>query len=180
MYELTLDNTSITHWFILYAASLLLLFLALGGAALLTSPTIRQRLAPLWLALAIVLIAGAGMGAVSALHQLTWSPTSYYRQRIAPSIAAGETLLRRYEAYRQAHGHYPANPGVVAFPELDHFHTIAGLRDDPTRCDGAGAGCRALRVEITAQNQLTIHIYDGLIHCPISNLRGSWRCRDQR
>ena len=119
------------------------------------------------------------VSSMAALYHTTLSPYSYYRKKIEPSIVIGEEVFRRFHNYKEEYGQYPSSISEVYFAELDHFDVIVGLRQDATKCDGFGVGCRGIEVTV-GDGELIVHIYDELIQCDITNLARSWKCWDHR
>ncbi|MEM8535446.1 MAG: hypothetical protein AAGF95_31740 [Chloroflexota bacterium] len=119
----------------------------------------------------------------------------YYRRELEPSIALGEEVFRRYEAYWEEHQQYPTTPADIDLPELAYFDSIHGWRDDSTDCTDVRRRCKELRIVSkegrsasegtvlseparTVQGKLVVVVFDGMFRCPITNLERNWRCRD--
>ena len=170
-YELILDGSTVRMWYLRLAVIGTLWSLTLALALFLTIK--RRQKAALWLA---ALLGVALLGFLLSGARL--SPYAHYRRRLEPSVALGEELFRRYEAYRAEKGHYPASVAEVYFDELEHFDWIAGMEESPPRCDGIGLDCRTVRV--LTEEALAVQVYDRLIECTITNLSREWRCRDHR
>ena len=114
MYELILDGSTRTMWYLKAAAIGMGVLFVLGLALFLL---FRKRAGSL-----VKLTAFVGIGAIgAALFLAPLSPYAHYRRRLEPSIKAGEELFRRYEDYQQANGHYPESVDTVYFDDLAAF-----------------------------------------------------------
>ena len=171
MVELTLDNSSVFFWRLMFLFVLALLSVSLVALGFVALRRHHKRLA--FVAAALLVLAVAG------LVYTTLSPFSYYRRKIEPSLAVGDELFRRYSDYRTEHGRYPLNIDEVAFQELDTFDVVANVRSDLTRCTGSREGCRVIDARLSPDG-LVVTVSDGMIRCNITNLERSWTCRDQR
>src|SRR5688500_10098537 len=99
MYELLLDRSTTIMWIIVFSLPVILCILSLAGLFH-GIASHKSRIFNLGM-LAILVV-----GAVSIFYtKLT--PYSYYRNKIEPSVALGEEVFRRYEAFRLAQGSYP-------------------------------------------------------------------------
>jgi len=109
MYELSLDNSTIFLWRLMF-----LFFLALLGVSLvaLWVAVGRRKGKLLGFVAATILVC-----AVAGLYHTTLSPFSYYRKKIEPSITIGEDLFRRYSNFEAEHGRYPLTIDEVYFQE---------------------------------------------------------------
>ncbi|TKJ31752.1 MAG: hypothetical protein CEE40_00010 [Chloroflexi bacterium B3_Chlor] len=171
MYQLTLDRGTIVLWNVVFLLAVTIFVVSLG----LLCVAIAKKKS--WLPSSV-----AGLILVSslvAIFHTTLSPYSYYRKKIESSIAIGEEVFKRYQDYKKEHGQYPDSIGEIYFAELDYFDVIVGLRQDPTRCDGFGVGCRGLRVTLE-DGEPVVHVYDELVQCDIDNLTRNWECWDHR
>jgi len=170
MYELVLDGSTVSAWFIAFGSVVLLFSLSLIGLWLAIGRCKSRTLALLSGSLCLI--------SICAFSCTTLSPYVYYRRHIEPGIALGERVFQRYEEYKEERGSYPASIGEVYFAELDRFDRVEGVREQSPRCDGVGQGCRAIGVE--TDGELVVHVHDGLIACQITSLSRQWGCRDQR
>lgn len=188
MYELILDRGTILIWRLMFLIIVVIPFLVSLG--LLYVAVIKKKSRLLALVASPVLV-----GSMLAGFYTTLSPYAFYRHKIEPSVTIGEEVFKRYENYKEEHGHYPPSVNEIYFAQLDDFDAVIGVRTDPIKCDGFGIGCRAMKVvtgrdvapAVSASGEgalddegLTVHIYDELIECSITNLRSNWKCRDHR
>jgi hypothetical protein len=171
MYQLTLDRGTIVLWNVVFRLAVTIFVVSLGLLCL----AIAKKKSWLLSSVAGLILVSSAL----AIFHITLSPYSYYRRKIEPSIAIGEEVFKRYQDYRKEHGQYPNSIREIYFAELDYFDLIVGLRQDPTRCDGFGVGCRGLNVTLE-DGEPVVHVHDELVQCDIDNLTRNWECWDHR
>lgn len=171
MYQLALDRSTIMMW---NTICLVAVTVFVGSLGFLYFAIANKKSWFLSCLSGLILVSS-----LVAIFHTTLSPYSYYRKKIEPSILTGEEVFRRYQDYEKEDGEYPDSIGEIYLAELDYFDLIVGVREDPTKCDGFGVGCRG--IEVTWEDgELVVHIHDELIQCDIDNLTRSWRCWDHR
>lgn len=175
MYDLTLDRSTVLLWSVLFGGAVALSLLSAAGLFV----VIQQR-RPWPVTLALL---AAVLGSLAALGFSRFTPEWFYRHQLAPSVALGEALLVRYQAYRGEHGRYPAHLADVAFPELVHFNAVPQLGRQAPACNGGGPGCRWLMVELpdpATGNELRVIVTQDLFRCELTSVPGRSFCRDMR
>ena len=166
MYELTLAAETRGFWQLGFFFTLTVLAILLIGLRWALSARRRGWMGAFGLVAVLVCL---------VVVWLTFSPYTFVRQRIEPSIQAGEEVYRRYVEYNERHGRYPNSVEEVYFPELDQFHIIRGVREHSEECNSPGVICEALIISTTPLN---VQVNVDLISCNITNLDRNWRCRD--
>ena len=97
MYELILDRSTILIWRLMF---LIVVVPSLVSLGLLYVAVIRKK------SRLLALVASPVLGSMLSGFYTTLS-YAYYRHKIEPSVTIGEEVFKRYENYKEEHGHYP-------------------------------------------------------------------------